>query len=67
MAVLFWHLEKITCPVNANLQLYTGQVTFNKVSETHGHVKLVTLYLQLVCYIVVFAKGGNNIFPGGGS
>ena len=38
MAVLFWYLVKrdavfVSCSV-----AYTGQVTFFKVTETHGHV-----------------------------
>ena len=46
MAVIYGTLEKIrlvyTCTV-----AYTGQVTFYKVREKHGHVLLVTLYLPV--------------------
>ena len=31
--------------VYATVNMYTGQVTFHKVPEKHGPVKLVTLYL----------------------
>ena len=42
MAVLFWYLVKSDAIVYATLYeqyiVQTGQVTFNKVPETHGHV-----------------------------
>ena len=38
MAVLFWYLVKVTCPVYDTAHVYAGQVTFYKVPETHGHV-----------------------------
>ena len=44
MAVFFWYLVKVTCPVYATVNVYTGLVTFYKVPETHGHVKLVTIH-----------------------
>ena len=45
MAVFFWYLEKVTCPVYTCTVAYTGQVNLYKVTEKHGPVKLVTLYL----------------------
>ena len=42
MAVFFW------CPVKSDMYMCTydkSLLTFYKVLETHGHVKLVTLYL----------------------
>ena len=41
MAVLFWYLVKSDAIVFATYSIhytYTGQVTFNKVSDAHGHV-----------------------------
>ena len=35
MAVFFWYLVKVTCPVYI---VYTGRATFYKVPETHGRV-----------------------------
>ena len=37
---------KLTCPVYDIVRLYTGQVTFSKEPEKHGHAKLVTLYIM---------------------
>ena len=48
MAVCFWYLvnSAVTCPVYVcNVLAYTGQVTFYKVREKHGHVYLVWLYI----------------------
>ena len=45
MAVLFLYLEKSDASVRYSKLAYTGQVTFYKVPETHGHVYLVTLYV----------------------
>ena len=36
MVVLFWHLVK--CDTTIRTVAYTGQVTFHKVLESHGHV-----------------------------
>ena len=36
----------MTCQVYTCTVAYTGQVTFYKVPEKHGHVYLVRLYLQ---------------------
>ena len=38
MAMFFWHLEKVTCPVYICTVAYTWQVTFYKVPEKHDHV-----------------------------
>ena len=38
MAVFFWYLVKLTCPVYATTHVYTGQVTFSKVQDNRGHV-----------------------------
>ena len=34
----------MNCPAHATVHIYTGQVSFYKVPETHGNVNLVTLY-----------------------
>ena len=44
MAVLFWYLVKSDACVRCCTVAYTGQVTFYKKPDTHGHVQLVTLY-----------------------
>ena len=40
MGVFFWHhvIQKVIYPVSADVHQYTGQVTFYKVPETHGHL-----------------------------
>ena len=38
MVVLFSNLAKSVITVYNTVQVYTGQETFNKVPETHGHV-----------------------------
>ena len=46
IAVVFWYLVKSDLVYSVHVFCtYTGQVTFHKVPEKHGHVKLVTLYL----------------------
>ena len=40
MDVCFWHLVIV--------RAYTEQVTFYKVSEKHGHVYRVRLYLDVI-------------------
>ena len=46
MAIFFWyHVYKVTSPMNAFPAAYTRQVTFYKVPVLHGHVYLVGLYL----------------------
>ena len=54
MAVLFWFLVKNDACVPCCEVEYTGhwQVRFYKVPEQHGHVKLDTLYLELLAYMV---------------
>ena len=44
MAVLFWYLENSDDSVLYYAVAYIGQVTFYKVPEQNGHVKLVNLY-----------------------
>ena len=44
MAVLFWYLVKSDASVRFHTLTCTGQVTFYKVPEKHGHVQC-TLYL----------------------
>ena len=48
MAVFFFYLEKVTCPVYTCTVTYTGQVTLYKAQERHDHVSLVTLYVCVV-------------------
>ena len=36
----------MTCPLHACKVAYTGQVTFYKVPDKHGHVYLVRVYVQ---------------------
>ena len=57
MVVFFLNLEKMTCPVYATLHPYTGKVTFYKVPESHGHVKLVSLYNSDIHFFLI-KKGG---------
>ena len=38
MAVFFWYREKVTVYTCTVACMYTGQVTFYKVPEKHGHV-----------------------------
>ena len=68
MAVLFWYLVKVTCPVSVNVHVYTRQVTFYKVSETHGHFELVTLYVTpvycsyvIILLVVVYQRSIGNV------
>ena len=42
MVLFLWFL--VTFSVYTTLHVYTGQVTFYKVPETHDHVELITLY-----------------------
>ena len=35
----------VQCTALFSLRVYTGQVTFSKVPDKHGHVELVTLYI----------------------
>ena len=44
MAFLFWYLVKSDASVRYSTVAYTGQVTFYKVPEQHGHAYLATLY-----------------------
>ena len=37
-------INEVTCPVFTCTGVYIGQITFYKVPEKHGHVKLVALY-----------------------
>ena len=53
MAVFFWYLP---CDMYKGTVAYTGQVTFYKVPEKHGHVYLVGLYLNF--------KGTHLCFQG---
>ena len=45
MAVLFRYLLKSETSFRYYVITFTEQVTFSKVPEKHGHVKLVTLYI----------------------
>ena len=49
MALCFWYLVKVTCPVY-NVHVYSSVYwarTFHKVLETQGNVYLVTLCIEM--------------------
>ena len=48
MAVFFWYLKKMICLLNTCKAAYTGHDIFYKVPAAHGHVTVVTLYVDRV-------------------
>ena len=50
-------LLKVTCPVYGCTVAYSGQVTFYKVQEKHGHVYVVGLSFLYHCYYQAFLYG----------
>ena len=41
MAVCFWYLVESDASLRYCTEAYTGQVTYDKVPEQHGHLKIV--------------------------
>ena len=62
MAVLFRYLLKSETNFRYCVITFTEQVAFSKVPETHGHVKLVTLYIIYLWWSKTDAKVQSDFF-----